>query len=273
MKAKRPFESPRTGAQLFQDQDCFCLALRFHGLFDLGLLFLFFLLELVADELEDGDLSSIAHANARGDDARVASRAIRELRCDIAEELLRDARRHDVSRRLPSRLQRVALAERDHFFRHWPRRFRAGQCRSDAPVFKKIGHQIPQRRAAVPWIASQFRSRFQVSHVSFFLASSYRPTESSVEGAAVWLGSGGQMMRPCSSNFMPRLRPIFTSMSLISFSDLRPKFFVFSISFSLFCTSSRMVWMLAFFRQLYERTESSSSSTLRSRCSRRGSFA
>src|SRR5579863_8743219 len=69
------------------------------------------------------------------------------------------------------------------------------------------------------------------------------PIESSADdgGGAVWLGSGGQIMRPCSSNFMPKLRPIFTSISLISLSDLRPKFFVFSISFSLFCTSSRIV--------------------------------
>ena len=55
--------------------------------------------------------------------------------------------------------------------------------------------------------------------------------------------------------------------SLISFSDLRPKFLVLSISPSLFCTSSRIVRIFAFLRQLYERTESSSSSTLLSRCS------
>ena len=55
--------------------------------------------------------------------------------------------------------------------------------------------------------------------------------------------------------------------SLISFSDLRPKFLVLSISGSVFCTSSLMVRMLAFLRQLYDRTDSSSSSTLLSRCS------
>ena len=55
--------------------------------------------------------------------------------------------------------------------------------------------------------------------------------------------------------------------SLISLSDFRPKFFVFSISPSVFCTSSRIVRMFAFFRQLYERTDSSSSSTLLSRFS------
>ena len=38
--------------------------------------------------------------------------------------------------------------------------------------------------------------------------------------------------------------------SLISFSDLRPKFLVLSISASVFVTSSRSVRMLAFFRQL-----------------------
>src|SRR5437879_13604267 len=78
----------------------------------------------------------------------------------------------------------------------------------------------------------------------FLFSSCYSPpTESSeVEGGgAVWLGSGGQIIRPCSSNFMPKLRPILVSISLISLSDLRPKFFVFSILFSLFCTSSPIV--------------------------------
>src|ERR1700721_2136679 len=69
-------------------------------------------------------------------------------------------------------------------------------------------------------------------------------------GGAVWLGSGGQIIRPCSSNFMPRLKPILVSISLISLSDFLPKFFVFRISFSLFCTSSRIDWIFAFFRQL-----------------------
>ena len=61
--------------------------------------------------------------------------------------------------------------------------------------------------------------------------------------------------------------PSSCRISLISLSDLRPKFLVLSISPSVFCTSSRIVRMFAFFRQLYDRTESSSSSTLLSRCS------
>ena len=61
-------------------------------------------------------------------------------------------------------------------------------------------------------------------------------------------GSGTGL--PCSSIFMPSERPICARISLISFSDLRPKFLVLSISASVFWMSSPMVAMLAFFRQL-----------------------
>src|SRR5262249_1715811 len=142
------------------------LALGF-GYFFLHRFFLLFLfLEFVADEFKNGDFRSITDANAGGNDASVAARAIRELRRDVAEEFFRHRRRHDLCARLPPRLQGVPLAERNHPFRNRPRSFRASQRGGDAPMLKKIGHQVPQRRAAVPWIASQFRSRFQVSHVS-----------------------------------------------------------------------------------------------------------
>jgi len=49
---------------------------------------------------------------------------------------------------------------------------------------------------------------------------------------------------------------------LISLRDFRPKLRVLSISASVFWTSSPMMWMPAFLRQLADRTESSSSSTL-----------
>src|SRR5882762_2581560 len=250
------------------------LAFGFDGFFDLALFFLFLLLELVADEFEDGHFRAITHASTSVDNARVAAGAVGKLRRDFAEELLRHGRGHQVSRGLAACLQSVALPEGDNLFGDGACGLGARQRGGDAAVFKQIGDQVAQGRAAVPRIASQFRSRFQMSHgfsfplsianfplVSDFsggrdecpglpVVTNYRPIVSSEVGGAVWLGSGGQMMRPCSSNFMPRLRPIFTSISLISLSDFRPKFLVFSISFSLFCTSSRMVWMLAFFKQL-----------------------
>src|SRR6185295_18274897 len=69
------------------------------------------------------------------------------------------------------------------------------------------------------------------------------------------------------SSFMPSWRPISASSSLISLSDLRPKFLVLSISDSVFWTSSPMYLMLAFCKQFAERTLSSSSSTVRHRFS------
>src|SRR5712671_7089191 len=134
------------------------------GFFLLGFFFLFLALELVADQFQDRDFCTIAYTNARRNDASIASGAVRELRCDLAEELLRDARRHNVRSRLPPRLQRVALPERDHFLRHRTSRFRARQRGGDSPVLEQIGDQVPQRRAAMPRIASQLRPRIQMSH-------------------------------------------------------------------------------------------------------------
>src|SRR3990172_3150928 len=72
--------------------------------------------------------------------------------------------------------------------------------------------------------------------------------------------SSGSSCRPSRSPISPRI-------VLISFSDFFPKFFVFKSSGSVRCTRSAMVRMLAVFRQLDARTDSSSSSTLRKRFS------
>ena len=64
-----------------------------------------------------------------------------------------------------------------------------------------------------------------------------------------------------------QLQPQLTEQLLISFSDLRPKFLVLSISCSLFCTSSPMYFRLAFCRQFCALTENSRSSTARNRFS------
>ena len=66
---------------------------------------------------------------------------------------------------------------------------------------------------------------------------------------------------------MPRDSPIAPRMVLISLSDFLPKFLVLSRSDSVFCTRSAMIRIFAVLRQLDARTDSSSSSTLRNRCS------
>src|SRR6266446_5127923 len=79
--------------------------------------------------------------------------------------------------------------------------------------------------------------------------------------------SARRRSRSSGSRRMPRDSPIAPRMVLISLSDFLPKFLVLSRSDSVFCTSSAMVWICAVLRQLDARTDSSSSSTLRNRCS------
>src|ERR1019366_6491555 len=69
-------------------------------------------------------------------------------------------------------------------------------------------------------------------------AGFYRSLSAYAEAGSAWFEVGPGTALPCSSIFIPRLNPIEERISLISFSDFRPKFFVFSISASVFCTSS-----------------------------------
>src|SRR2546421_4969287 len=117
--------------------------------------------------------------------------------------------------------------------------------------------QVTQHRHAMLRGAAQFSMCLQVSHYAYSSSSGYSlvsPSRPPVPGIGL----------PCASNSMPKSNPMPLRMSLISFNDFLPKFLVASISRSERCTRSRMVLIPAFFRQLYERTESSSSSTERS---------
>src|SRR5487761_1843776 len=96
---------------------CFCygfglgdfLRLLFSG-------FLFFLLQLGANELEDRELGAVADAPADANDARVAAGTIRKTRSDHGEKFLGRVRRLQKCGGLPARVKRIALAEGDHFF-------------------------------------------------------------------------------------------------------------------------------------------------------------
>src|SRR5690242_10707229 len=118
-----------------------CLALYFGRFFLLGFFFLLLELELVTDELEDGHLGVVATAVPRMDDAGVPASTIREFWRDLAEQLLRNGRQHDVRSRLTTRLQRVPLAEGDHLLRNGARGFGARQRSRDSAVFEQISDQ------------------------------------------------------------------------------------------------------------------------------------
>ncbi len=78
---------------------------------------LFLLLQLRTDELQNRQIRSVSQSPARPDDPRVTARTIGKSRRQIAEQLFGSPRSHQESRRLASRMQRIALAERDHFLR------------------------------------------------------------------------------------------------------------------------------------------------------------
>src|SRR5258705_6946960 len=109
---KSPRRLPGAGCVLVAEAS---LTLSFDGFFDLALFFLFLLLELVADEFEDGHFRAIAHARAPVDDARVTAGPIGKFRRDFAEQLLRHGRGHQVSGGLAARSKSIALAEGDDF--------------------------------------------------------------------------------------------------------------------------------------------------------------
>src|SRR6516164_8104996 len=125
----------------------------------------------------------------------------------------------------------VALAERDHLLCKGPHFFGLRQSRHQPSMIKQVRDEISQHRSPMRGIAAEFPMCIEVSHTV----------------CSVCAGMTG---RPCSSTFMPSWRPMLCRISLISLSDLRPKFFVLSISASVYVTSSPMVRMFAFFRQL-----------------------
>src|SRR5207237_7849710 len=145
--------------------------------------------------------------------------------------------------------------DRDQPLDERPQLLGARHGRRQMLVAKEGCRLVAEHRDAMLRDAAQLSMCDSVSHGCDPVGTGPAPSFQSCEAAVGW------------STRMPRLRPIVCRISLISFRLLRPKFFVFSISASVFCTSSRIVRMFAFLRQLYDRTESSSSSTLLSRFS------
>src|SRR5262249_51643598 len=99
----------------------------------------------------------------------------------------------------------------------------------DALVLDQRRDQVGQQRVPRPRLARELSTRFLMAHFRNPLM------QASCAYALPRIVGGTQ-----PSSFMPRLSPISARISLISLSDLRPKFLVLSISASVFCTSSPM---------------------------------
>ena len=131
--------------------------LFFRSLFNLlFLLLLVFLLQLRADEFENGKLGTITDTPADADDARVTAGAIREARSEIGKELPGRIRGLEERGSLPPRVERIALAERDQTFGKRASRFGAKQGSLNALLLDEVGHQVAQCCPAMRRLAAQF---------------------------------------------------------------------------------------------------------------------
>src|SRR5262249_26023716 len=201
----------------------------------------------------DRQIRAVAFAVSQLDDSTVTAIPIGETRSNRIEYFLGDGFAQDVCLDLPASVEIIALAESDHLFRERPHFFGLRQSGHQAAVIEKVRDKIPGQRPPMRHIPAELSICVSMSH-------------------SVCSDCAGTTGRPCSSTFIPSCRPMLCRISLISLRDLRPKFLVLSISASVFVTNSPIVRILAFFRQLYERTESSNSSTDLFKCSATASW-
>src|SRR5215470_7490017 len=134
-------------------------------------------------------------------------------------------------------MQVATLAPRDNPIYQTPYFFCLGFSCLYTSVRKHRHSQITEQSFTMATRAVQMPAFFEVTHnlSSCFDKGSY------------------SFFAPCQSSpsrFIPRLSPMLVRISLISLRDFRPKFLVLSISGSFFWTSSPMVLILAFFKQL-----------------------
>jgi len=122
----------------------------------------FLLLDLLlarGEQFEEGGLAGIAQPTLVPlDDARITARPIGEARREIREQLLRRGGGHQESSGLPASMERIALAERDHFLGDGASRLRAQDGGVNAPVLDEVGHQITQHGAAMRRLLAEFGS-------------------------------------------------------------------------------------------------------------------
>ena len=216
-----------------------------HGLFfNLFALLVFFplaRLELAPDQFQKGHLGPVPGPETQPDDAGIASMSLEK----------RGAR---VSNSLETTAGSLTKA------RAWRRAWRLSRFPS-VIIFSAMGRtalarsRVVRTRSLSKSEVTMLRNiitRWGVFRPSFFPATRclMNPVSDLLQRSCRYSGFGAGTGLPSGSSFIPKDKPISERISLISFKDLRPKFLVFSISASVFWTSSPMVLMSAFFRQL-----------------------
>src|SRR5437867_5270651 len=197
-------------------------------------------------QLDHGLFGAIAFAEAQAHDAGVAAGALAEAGTQRIEQLLHRRRGFEKRRSLPAGVQRIALGKRNHAIHQRLDGLGLGHGGDHALLLDHAGHQALKQGIAGTHVPLEFGSASSVSHEYPYSPGasgcSYWASSSGViSGMEPGAGAGGATSLPCASTFMPSESPMLPRISLISLSDLRPKFLVRNISASVFCTSSPMV--------------------------------
>src|SRR5579863_5748085 len=180
--------------------------------------------DVAIDQLYDRHRGGIAVAETGLEDAAIAAGARLVALGQRRHHLVGDLGVLQGGQDLTPRVQAAALAERDELLDHRTQVLRLGERGGDLLVLQqRMGHVV-EHGLAVGGFAAEAAAAKTMAHGQY--GSSRRFASSS-------MFSGGQF-----GISMPRWSPICASTSLISLSDLRPKFGVRSMSASVFCTRS-----------------------------------
>src|SRR5262245_13260847 len=180
------------------------------------------------EQLHQRHRGSIAIADPELDDPRIPPVALLEAGGDLGEELLDHGGSLQHRRGAAPGVERAPLSERDHPIRPAAQLLGLRIRRTDRLVLQKRRDQIAEERTPVRRRAVQLHPCDAMPHAQAVSFSRSRRRRSSSS-------RGGKF-----SSRIPRPRPISRRMSLISLSDLRPKFLVLSISCSVRWMSSPM---------------------------------
>src|SRR5437660_296097 len=130
-----------------------------------GTLFALFIQHLfAAQQFEEGFVGAVTLVPAGADNARVSAIPVAETRANRVEQLDHRVAGHEVRRRQPPRREVASLAERNHLLDDGLRGLRLRNGRFDPLLHDHRRDQVPQQRAPVRGVPSEFVACYFVTH-------------------------------------------------------------------------------------------------------------
>src|SRR5690606_18352547 len=212
-------------------------------------------------QLHDAHGGGVAAARSEFQQAGVPAPPIGIAGCNFVEQSLQHILVRQEGSCLPAGMQIAPLAESNHFVHQGPHRPGLGLRRLNPLVPEQLRDQMAQQGPAMGFRAAQFLHLHFSSHLP---AALWFPSE-----PRFIVANGFSVRR--QSSLLRRDNPRAASFSVTSCSDFFPRLRTFIMSSSVRRVNSSTVLMPARFRQLYERTDRSSSSMVISKMRLRSS--